>query len=257
MVAKEPTVRCRHPPPRPDARAVVAVGRRQVDDRAQPAGKRSEPRTVGQRHHAPAPRQRDRRRPLPFPSRSASSSACAIPTRCWNGPRCTAIATPRRASRPKLAMAEGRDMLFDIDWQGAAAAEGEDARRHRLDLHPAAVDDGIEVAAEAPRRGPGGGDRDAAEECPRTRSSTGANMTIVVVNDDLDRAFAESAASSPPSGCAATAGPACSISFRACWTKRPTRGEPRLLRHTLEMLEISPVDIVKPTIRTPVCYPLS
>ena len=65
----------RHSPPRADAGAVVAVGRRQVDDRAQPAGKRSRPRTVGQRDHAAAPRQRDRGRALPLLSHARVRAA--------------------------------------------------------------------------------------------------------------------------------------------------------------------------------------
>ena len=102
----------------------------------------SDPRCspVGQRHHAPAPRQRDRRRALPLHRAATSSSACATATRCSNGPRCTAISTARRASRSRRRMAEGRDMLFDIDWQGAQQLQEQDARRRRVDLHPAAVD---------------------------------------------------------------------------------------------------------------------
>ena len=58
-------------------------------------------RALGQRDDAAAPRQRDRGRPLSFRVACASSSGCAIPTRCSNGRRCTAISTARRASRSR------------------------------------------------------------------------------------------------------------------------------------------------------------
>ena len=37
---------------------------------------------------------------------------------CWNGLPCSTIATARRARRSKPALAAGKDVLFDIDWQG-------------------------------------------------------------------------------------------------------------------------------------------
>ena len=159
---------CRHSPPRADARPVVALRRRQVDDRAQPARKRpraSSCPSASRRGRAAAARSTAC---TIISSRSASSSGCAIPTRCSNGPKFTAISTPRRASRSRAAMAEGRDMLFDIDWQGAQQLKEKMRGRHRLDLHPAAVDGGTEERA-CKRRAEdhGRGHRDAAEERPR------------------------------------------------------------------------------------------
>ena len=184
--------------------------------------KRSRLRTVGQRDDAAAARQRDRGRALPFrlaarvrqPARYRRAAGmgggarqflrhAARAGREGDGRR------PRHAVRHRLA--------------GRQAAEGEDARRHRLDLHPAALDEGIEGAAEAPRRGPGSGDRDAPEECPHRDRALDANTTTSSINDDLDRAFGEVARSSPASGCAATAARACSISSQGCSTRRRER----------------------------------
>ncbi len=36
----------------------------------------------------------------------------------WNTRRCSAVPTARRVARSKSALAAGRDILFDIDWQG-------------------------------------------------------------------------------------------------------------------------------------------
>jgi guanylate kinase len=73
-------------------------------------------------------------------------------------------ATPREPA--ERAMAEGRDMLFDIDWQGAKQLK-EDAGRHSFDLHPSAFHDRIEGQAHASRRRPGKGHRNPAQECAR------------------------------------------------------------------------------------------
>ena len=62
--------------------------------------------------------ERDRRRALPFHRPERSSRRCATAANCWNGPRCTAISTARRASRSRARWRTGRDVLFDIDWQG-------------------------------------------------------------------------------------------------------------------------------------------
>jgi hypothetical protein len=90
----------RHSPPRPDAGLVLAVRRGKIHDRAQSSGKRSGLRIVDQRHDAAASRQRDRRTPLSLSPRAASSRSCATMTSCWNRPRSTATATPRRERRP-------------------------------------------------------------------------------------------------------------------------------------------------------------
>ncbi len=45
-------------------------------------------------------------------------------------------ATPREPVEE--ALARGRDVLFDIDWQGSQQLVARHAGRRRLDLHPAA-----------------------------------------------------------------------------------------------------------------------
>ena len=113
-----------------------------------------------------APRQRDRWRALSFLYACASSSGCATPTRCSNGPRCTAISTRTPREPAEAAMAEGRDMLFDIDWQGAQQLK----EKMRADivsifiLPPSMTE--LKIAPEAPRRGSGSGHRDPAAERP-------------------------------------------------------------------------------------------
>ena len=148
------TVPRSHSPPRPDAGAVVAV-------RA-PASRRSraicwkaipslEP--LGQRHHA--------RR-----AAAARSTACTIISSTqreferlrdsdalleWAEVHGNFYGTPREPV--EAAMAEGRDMLFDIDWQGAQQLK----EKMRADivsifiLPPSMTR--TEGAAEAPRRG--------------------------------------------------------------------------------------------------------
>ena len=156
--------------------SVVALGRRQVDHRAQPDRERSgfelsvsvttRPRRgseiEGVHYHFVSQREFD----------SLRDSDALLE---WAEVHGNFYATPREPA--EKAMAEGRDMLFDIDWQGAKQLQGEDARRHRLDLHPAAVDEGVEGAAEAPRRGPGSGDRDAPEERPHRDRALDASTT--------------------------------------------------------------------------------
>ena len=63
-------------------------------------------------------------------------------------------ATPREPV--EAALAAGRDVLFDIDWQGTQQLARGDAGRHRARLRPAAVDEGaaarLERRAEDDRR---------------------------------------------------------------------------------------------------------
>ncbi len=73
--------------------------------------------------------------------------------------------TPREPV--EQALAAGRDMLFDIDWQGTRQVDEKMRGRHRHHLHPAAVDGGTEGAAGAPRRGSAGDDRQAPGQRPR------------------------------------------------------------------------------------------
>ena len=95
--------------------------------------------------------------------------------------------TPRAPVEQVLA--EGRDMLFDVDWQGARQMRerlGDDVVSH---LRPAAVD------ARSCARGSSGGPRirrppSTSGSTPRgTRSSAGAAYQYVIVNDDLQRAY--------------------------------------------------------------------
>ena len=108
---------------------------------------------------------------------------------CWNGRRCTAIFTARRASRSRRRSRQGRDVLFDIDWQGTQQ------------LREKARDDVVSVfvlppsAAELEKRLH---TRAQDDEVIRGRMATPADemshwaeYDYVVVNRDLDEAFAE------------------------------------------------------------------
>ena len=75
------------------------------------------------------------------------------PATSSNGPKCTAIPTARRARRWKRCSAQGRDMLFDIDCQGAKQMRRAPRRGRRHRLHPAAVDERIARAPRAAGRG--------------------------------------------------------------------------------------------------------
>ena len=110
---------------------------------------------------------------------------------CWNGPRCSAIATARRASRSSSALPAGRDVLFDIDWQGTQQLREKAPRaiwsacsccRRRSPNWNAACtrraqDDDDVIRARMAK---------AADEM-----SHWAEYDYVIVNRDLDRAFAE------------------------------------------------------------------
>ena len=97
-------------------------------------------------------------------------------------------ATPRRPA--EKAMAEGRDMLFDIDWQGAVQLK-EKMRGDIVSIFilPPSM---TELKTRLQRR---------AEDAPETiaRRLQNAKLEIehwreydyVVINDDLDRAFSE------------------------------------------------------------------
>ena len=77
----------------------------------------------------------------------------------------------------ETALAVGRDVLFDIDWQGTRQIAEAMPERHRAHLRPAA-DDGRAAA-----RGSNGGRRTApmssaaASPMPGTRSGTGENTS--------------------------------------------------------------------------------
>ena len=69
---------------------------------------------------------------LPRHDRARASSS--------NTPRCSATTTARRARRSTTALASGRDVLFDIDWQGTQQLRSKGRGRPGHGLHPAAVD---------------------------------------------------------------------------------------------------------------------
>ena len=95
----------KHRPPRPDAGAVVAVGRRQDDVVAHAAQGRWQHRAVGLGDDAPAAPRRKRRPGLSFhrprPLRRHGGEAAS----CWNGPKCSATTMVRRAGPVERAYA--------------------------------------------------------------------------------------------------------------------------------------------------------
>ena len=177
-------------PPRADAGAVVAVGRRQVDDCAQPAGRpipasncrSASPRAPrrgseidGVHYHFLSMREFERLR-----DSDALLEWAEVHGNCYG----------RRASRPKRRWREGRDMLFDIDWQGAEQlSEKMRADIVSIFILPPSM---TELKSRLKRRAE---DSEAMIE----RRLQNARIEIehwreydyVVINDDLDRAFAE------------------------------------------------------------------
>ena len=95
--------------------------------------------------------------------------------------------TPRAPVEKVLA--QGRDMLFDIDWQGAKQVRERLGDDVVIDLRPAAVDD----ASCAP--GSSGGPRIPPPpsrqrlEAARHEIERWRNYHYVIVNDDLQRAY--------------------------------------------------------------------
>ena len=88
------------------------------------------------------------------------------------------------------ALAAGRDVLFDVDWQGAAALRDDGqgrcghglylCRRTAADLEQR-LNERAQDPAEIVRRGCAG---------RATRSSTGSEYDYVVVNHDIDQSVA-------------------------------------------------------------------
>ena len=72
--------------------------------------------------------------------------------------------TPRARVEEKLSA--GRDILFDIDYQGTLQLLEECPRGHGDDLHPAALDHGAAQAPRTARAGQQGHHREAAQERP-------------------------------------------------------------------------------------------
>jgi guanylate kinase len=97
-------------------------------------------------------------------------------------------ATPRKPA--ETAMAEGRDMLFDIDWQGAVQLK-EKMRGDIVSIFilPPSM---TELRSRLRRRA-----EDAAESIERRLNNAKLEIEhwreydYVVINDDLDRAFSE------------------------------------------------------------------
>ncbi len=94
--------------------------------------------------------------------------------------------TPREAA--EVAMAEGRDMLFDIDWQGAQQLQEKmSADVVSIFILPPSMS---ELRARLQRRA-----EDSADAIERRLANARAEIEhwreydYVVVNDDLDRAF--------------------------------------------------------------------
>jgi guanylate kinase len=86
-------------------------------------------------HHAPAAAGRDRRQALPF-RRRLELRPDGAECRPAQWARCSAIATARRGAPVEEALARGRDVLFDIDWQGTQRLR-EKVRGDRQRVRPA------------------------------------------------------------------------------------------------------------------------
>ena len=95
--------------------------------------------------------------------------------------------TPR--AQAEQAMQSGRDMLFDIDYQGAMQTAGAGQVRHRLDLHPAADHGRTEGAPVAPGAEDSGDTIAVRLKNARIEIERWRDYDYVVINDDLDRAF--------------------------------------------------------------------
>ena len=81
--------------------------------------------------------------------------------RCWNGLGfCKAPTLTARPRAPvEKALAQGRDVVFDIDWQGHRQLREKLPGRCGQRLRLAAEHHGLAVPAGRPRRGPRRGDR--------------------------------------------------------------------------------------------------
>jgi hypothetical protein len=96
------------------------------------------------------------------------------------------------------AIEAGRDVLFDIDWQGAQQIRNSaSGPAHAVDLHPAALDP--RVAPQARQPGPGRSPKSSPSACRKagTRSAIGTAMTM----------FWSTTTSTRPSGCAPSSPP--------------------------------------------------
>ncbi len=121
-------------------------------------------------------------------NRIVSLSGCAISEALleWAEVHGNYYGTPREAA--EVAMAEGRDMLFDIDWQGAQQLQEKmSADVVSIFILPPSMD---ELRARLHRRAEDADDvieqrlANARSEIEHWRE-----YDYVVVNDDLDRAY--------------------------------------------------------------------
>ena len=155
---------------------------------------------------AAAPHRRDRRR------RTTTSSTCpSFETHA----RRRRTARKRRGARQFLRHAararrraagrQGRDILFDIDWQGTLQLLEDGARRHGDDLHPAALDPRAAQAAGAAGAGQQGASSTSGCATPASRWSTGPNTTTSSSTDDLDRSASQTVRADPRRGAADSA----------------------------------------------------
>ena len=154
-----------------------AIRCRQDRDRRCAAGERAGSAALGQRHHARAASRRSDgvhyhfRDQAEFDRMVAAGEllewARVLGRHCYGTPRAPV----------EEALRDGKDMVFDIDWQGHRQLRDGVARRRRRRLHPAA-DAGRAGAAPAPPIGRRcGGDRTshaagARRDQPLARNST-------------------------------------------------------------------------------------
>ncbi len=98
------------------------------------------------------------------------------------------------------ALSEGRDVLFDIDWQGTRQLLEKMRDDVVTRVRAAAVGAGIEGAAHPPRRGQRRGHRRAADATRPRNSCTGTSTTTSWSIAISTRASRGCARFSPPSG---------------------------------------------------------
>ena len=122
-----------------------------------------------------------------FATRRRSTRWCRR-TGCWNGRACSRPAQLRHAARPvEAALAAGRDVAFDIDWQGhrqlRAALPGDVVGVFMLPPSLATLEARLRARA-------GDNEAEIARRMGLARDeiSHWAEFDHVVVNDDLSRA---------------------------------------------------------------------
>ena len=132
---------------------------------------------VGLGDDAQAAARRGGRPRLPSSSTRPSSSACATAASCSNGRSVFGNSLRHAAAPVEAALAAGKDVLFDIDWQGAQQLRRSDGARRGARVHPAASAAALEQRLRAraqDRRRRGGA---AHGRGRRPRSATGPSTT--------------------------------------------------------------------------------